>query len=188
MRAIVFDITGVIFPYQPWVGERPAKDKFAQIKQIGSIGYADGPLTRKLLRERIFKSELPYEELEAIYRSLTSIDENIVRLIERLSYTYDLYCIANEAEHWTDIRKELTNFHKYFKKLYISVEVGVRKPDKEIYHLLLDETQLHADECLFIDDKEKNVNTAVALGFKGYVYSGFVGLEDYLIKNDYQLK
>jgi len=45
---------------------------------------------------------------------------------KKLSEKYPLYSIANEAEKWTDIRKDLYGFQIYFKKLYISVEVGMQ--------------------------------------------------------------
>jgi HAD superfamily hydrolase (TIGR01509 family) len=185
MKVIVFDITGVIFPHQPWVGDRPPKEKFAEIKRIGAVGYKKGSVTAETLRENIYRAGLPKVELDAIYNSLTAIDEKVVALIERLQEKYDLYSIANEAEHWTDIRDELTGFKKYFKKLYISVEVGVRKPDNEIYELLLNETGLDPRECLFIDDKKKNVDAAIGLGFVGHMYEGPESLEAYLVGNGY---
>lgn len=185
MKAIVFDITGVIFPYQPWIGERPPKDKFKLIKEIGALGYVAGQTTKEGLREQIYTSDLPTHELDAIYKSLTVADETLLKLIEKLSHQYDLYCIANEAKHWTDIRKEITRFDTYFKKLYISVEIGFRKPDKEIYEFFLTDTGFMAGDCLFIDDKQKNVDAATALGFKGYIYDTVDNLESFLREANY---
>jgi len=48
-----------------------------------------------------------------------------------------------------------------------SHEAGLIKPDLEIYRLVLDRLNLRAEECLFIDDKEKNVKAAEEVGMEG---------------------
>ncbi len=42
------------------------------------------------------------------------------------------------------------------------------KPQPEIYRLLLDRYKLKADECVFIDDYQVNVDGAVAAGMKSF--------------------
>ncbi len=184
IKAIIFDITGVLFPVQPWIGERPSHEELLKIKQIATGIYDKDKMSKEYLKEKIFQASRPHNELEAIYKSLTLIDEDVFNLIKKLSEKYSLYSIANEAEKWTDIRKDLYGFQKYFKKLYISVEVGMRKPEESIYKLLLSETGLLPEECLFIDDKAINVEAAQKLGFQGFIYKNFNSLKEYLIKNN----
>ena len=45
------------------------------------------------------------------------------------------------------------------------------KPDPEIYHILLDALQVEAEDCIFIDDIESNIETATQLGFIGIHFS-----------------
>ena len=184
IKAIIFDITGVLFPVQPWIGERPSREELLKIKQIATGIYDKDKMSKEYLKEKIFQAKRPHNELEAIYNSLTVIDDNVFNLIKKLSEKYPLYSIANEAEKWTEIRKDLYGFQKYFKKLYISIEVGMRKPEEGIYKLLLSETGLRPEECLFIDDKPINVGAAQKLGFQGFVYNNFNSLKEYLIKNN----
>lgn len=184
IKSIIFDITGVIFPIQPWVGERPPREELMEIKKVASDIYNKGKMSKEYLKEKIFQTNHPQEELQAIYDSLTVIDENVFNLIKNLSEKYSLYSIANEAEKWTDIRKDLYGFEKYFKKLYISVEVGMRKPEEGIFKLLLNETKQEPEDCLFIDDKEVNVEAAEKLGFKVFLYKDFNGLKEYLVKEN----
>lgn len=182
IKAIIFDITGVVFPIQPWVGKRPPREELLKIKKIASDIYDKDKMSKEYLKEKIFQASRPQKELEAIYNSLTVIDENVFNLVKMLSKKYPLYSIANEAEKWTDIRDDLCDFRKYFKKLYISSEVGMRKPEEGIYELLLNETELKPEECLFIDDKPINVEVAQKLGFQGFLYKDFNELEVYIIK------
>lgn len=44
------------------------------------------------------------------------------------------------------------------------------KPSPEIYQLLCSKYNLKPEECVFIDDTEKNVEAAVREGMKGIVF------------------
>ena len=51
--------------------------------------------------------------------------------------------------------------------------VKMVKPNADIYEYLLSEYGLAAGECVFVDDREENVETARALGMKGIVFQGY---------------
>lgn len=51
-----------------------------------------------------------------------------------------------------------------FDAVVLSAERGVRKPDPAIFRIVLDELGLAADECVFVDDSEDNLQVAVDLG------------------------
>lgn len=53
-----------------------------------------------------------------------------------------------------------------FHTIVLSDEVGLSKPDPEIYKLILERLQLQPDECIFIDDLSKNLVPAQELGMK----------------------
>lgn len=59
-----------------------------------------------------------------------------------------------------------------FNGLVFSGPVGMVKPDKEIFQHLISKFNLKAEECLFIDDSEKNINGAKESGIKGYLFDG----------------
>ena len=48
----------------------------------------------------------------------------------------------------------------------VSGDERVIKPDPAIYRLLLERNGLSAGDCVFIDDSEKNVRGAEAVGMK----------------------
>ena len=62
-------------------------------------------------------------------------------------------------------------FARAFDSVVISGEVGLRKPEPEIYLRALEETGLAPEECLFIDDLEHNVAAAAALGMVGVLHT-----------------
>ena len=56
------------------------------------------------------------------------------------------------------------NFERYFDAWVISHEVGLRKPDPEIYTLALERLGLPAEACVFVDDLGGNLKPAAAIG------------------------
>lgn len=58
-------------------------------------------------------------------------------------------------------------FDGMFDTVVISGEVGMRKPDPEIYQYTLQQIALPAAECAFVDDMLPNVHAARALGMVG---------------------
>ncbi|MER7864222.1 HAD-IA family hydrolase [Amycolatopsis japonica] len=55
----------------------------------------------------------------------------------------------------------------FFDALVFSGEVGVAKPDREVYLLTAGLLDLPADRCVFVDDAPHNVRAAVAAGMAG---------------------
>lgn len=54
-----------------------------------------------------------------------------------------------------------------FDVVVISGEVGLRKPDPQIFELTLEQMQLRAGDCVFVDDLPHNITAAADLGIVG---------------------
>ncbi len=65
------------------------------------------------------------------------------------------------------------DWHEMFDAVVISGEVGMRKPEREIFELSLDRIGLPAGECVFIDDMPHNVAAAAQGGLVGIVHRTF---------------
>jgi putative hydrolase of the HAD superfamily len=61
-------------------------------------------------------------------------------------------------------RFDIANLSDLFEQAYYSYRLGLRKPDKEIFELVLNENKLIPAETLFIDDSPQHIATAVSLG------------------------
>ena len=53
-----------------------------------------------------------------------------------------------------------------FEKVYYSHEIGLRKPNADIFQYVLSDTGIDPDETMFIDDFIENIETARQLGFQ----------------------
>lgn len=71
------------------------------------------------------------------------------------------------AAHWPRLMGEMGlagHFHRYFA----SHQVGLVKPDRAIYQHVINQLQVEAEEILFIDDNQINIDAAKALGMQAY--------------------
>lgn len=59
--------------------------------------------------------------------------------------------------------REVAGYEGFDAEL-LSCEVGLKKPDPEIYQLAVQMAECSPEECIFIDDKEKNLVPARELG------------------------
>jgi putative hydrolase of the HAD superfamily len=96
---------------------------------------------------------------------------------------YFLATINNEALEVNVTRIEKFHLRQEFGAFFSSCFVGVRKPDEGIYRLALEVTQRRAEECLFIDDRELNLECAQQLGMRTIHFQNATQLEQDLAAN-----
>jgi putative hydrolase of the HAD superfamily len=60
----------------------------------------------------------------------------------------------------------------FFSACYVSGELGIIKPDAQIFRHVLDDLGITPAEAVFIDNREPNVAGAEALGITGHVFTG----------------
>ena len=106
---------------------------------------------------------------------LLDLPQSRLDILTRLSAHYRTFLLSNTNEihvaHFDSIvattvpGKKLSD---YFERIYYSNETGMRKPDAEIYELVLHENGLQADETLFIDDLAANVEGAKRVGLQTF--------------------
>jgi len=75
-----------------------------------------------------------------------------------------VYCITNFSVDKLDRARERFDVLNAFDGIVISGEVRLVKPDPAIYRRLLDDNGLKAEDTVFIDDVQKNVDGARAVG------------------------
>lgn len=96
----------------------------------------------------------------------------VVQLLHSLKFHSDfrLYVLSNWSLETFPIALKRFEFLKWFDGFIISGEEKIAKPDPEIYLRLLNRYQLKPSECLFIDDRLENIETALKLNFSTIHY------------------
>lgn len=122
-----------------------------------------------IMREEEFWQSLneAYPELsisrakEILYSSIVPLPT--AQYLERWSELADIHLLSNHCKEW--IEPNLSRLSSFTKSITISNQVGLCKPEIEIYQRV--ETFLVAgEEVLFIDDQEKNLHSAKLLGWE----------------------
>lgn len=82
---------------------------------------------------------------------------------------FKLILLSNTNDMHIDFVKATVPFFDDFKNcfdvFYLSQDINLRKPNRNIFDFVLRENNLVANECLFIDDTKDNTDTADAMGF-----------------------
>jgi 2-haloacid dehalogenase len=89
-----------------------------------------------------------------------------VAIFERLKQAgMPVHAISNYNREKFDIARALFPFLNTFDELVLSGDVGLVKPDAEIFEFLIRRRNLDVNRTVFIDDSIDNVETADQLGF-----------------------
>jgi epoxide hydrolase-like predicted phosphatase len=100
--------------------------------------------------------DLPKERLDLLLYS-----KNMYRTF-LLSNTNEIHMIF--INNYLKKQFEIINLNGHFEKVYLSFEVKMRKPDAEIFELILNQNNLLKEETLFIDDSAQHIDSANKLG------------------------
>lgn len=107
-----------------------------------------------------------------------------VRMMRALKSNYNLYLLSNTNKlHIRMFRQEFRHrfghsMEDLFIKCYYSSDLGLRKPDVNIYKHVLQDSKLLAEETIFIDDHKENCDAAEKIGINTIFVEEGKGLED----------
>lgn len=142
---------------------RELMTKYEPDLQTGKIDHIE--FWKKLLKDK--NKDVADEILKDLwlkpYIEKATVNQDVVDLITRLRKNYFVGCISNAQEPHISYNKARGLFDN-FDLCLLSSEVGIRKPDKEIFELYLDKTGFSADETIFIDDEKELVTNAKGMG------------------------
>jgi putative hydrolase of the HAD superfamily len=119
-----------------------------------TVFYRTRPFTREVFREFMFSLSQPFPEVLEFAQALTD------------SGKYFMGTINNESRELNYYRIEKYGLRKIFRLFVSSCFVGFRKPERDIYRLALEITQVPAEQCCFIDDRAINLECAAKLGME----------------------
>jgi len=117
-----------------------------------TVFYRTRPFTREMFRDYMFSLSQPFPEVLEFARALTD------------SGKYLFGTINNESRELNYYRIEKFGLRMIFRLFVSSCFVGFRKPERDIYRLALEITQVPAEQCCFIDDRALNLECAAKLG------------------------
>lgn len=109
--------------------------------------------------------EADYSVVETEYLdSKLKMDEYIPKVFRELSRYYNIGLLSNDLSEWSIYLRKKYKLDKYLQCSIISGDVKCRKPQKQIYEIALKKANCSAKDCIFIDDRLKNLYPAAELG------------------------
>jgi putative hydrolase of the HAD superfamily len=112
-----------------------------------------------------------------------------LQILQQLQLHFDMFLLSNtneiHEEAFNEILRSQCGFKSmgvFFDKVYYSHRVGMRKPDKEIFQLILDQNSLNPEKTLFIDDSPQHIEGAKALGIQTIFLEPGMTIEDHIFK------
>jgi HAD superfamily hydrolase (TIGR01509 family) len=168
---VVFDVMGVVFTVGddtndllvPFVWERNPGISREAINEI-YIRASLGQITARQLWDQVGLGA-EYPEVETTYLGRLSLDPDFLPTVRRLSERFSIGLLSNDLSEWSAAMRA-RHAMDFLDVVTISGDVGCRKPGPEIYRRFLADSGARASECLFVDDRCKNLAAARAQGFK----------------------
>jgi HAD superfamily hydrolase (TIGR01549 family) len=200
VRAVLFDLGNVLIRYEhaktmsavAGLGRLTVEETLALFREIDVAlgqGHMDAAGLHRFYQERAGVGDDAEQFFTAFGAGLSRIDEALAYAVElqnRPEVTVGVISNTNEAHvYWLDeYLPELAELDL----VMMSNEVGLAKPDPEIFRLALELLDLPPHQAIFIDDLAVNVQAAQALGIYGLVHSDWAitkpALEHWLATGD----
>ncbi|WP_461634319.1 HAD family hydrolase [Labilibaculum euxinus] len=192
IKNIIFDFGGVLIDWNPRYLYRNVFQDEAEmeyfLKDVCSTEWnikQDAGRSLNEATEELVKEIPQYEkEIRNYYSDWVkmiggAIEENAA-LIKDLKDKYRLFGLTNWSAETFPIVFDQYPFFKELEGIVVSGTEKIIKPDARIYQLLLTRYGLAANESLFIDDNQENINAANRLGFNTIPLLKGVNLKDEL--------
>lgn len=189
VKNIVFDLGGVILNIDY---NKPAKafkelgvNDFSNLYSKAAQDNIFNKLETGMITQQVFFDEirnitnlvLSNEKIEHAWNTIIlDFPVERIKLLESLKNNYRTFLLSNtniiHYHYYNDLFNKQYGYNKLddiFEKAYYSHEVGLRKPGKEIYEYVLEDSKLNPKETLFFDDSVPNIESAGELGIKTFL-------------------
>jgi HAD superfamily hydrolase (TIGR01509 family) len=187
IKNIIFDLGGVIMNLDVPKTIR-ALHKIGIKKIVNNTGhnyhnsffydFEVGTITEEQFLEslqKLSKKKLSFSEIkEAWNEMILEIPKDRIDFLQNLKEDFNLFLLSNtNSIHQKKYLTEFNEKYKFslntlFKKPYYSHEIGIRKPNAEIFNFVLRDSSLIADETLFVDDSLTNIKSAENSGINTF--------------------
>ncbi|KGY12692.1 HAD family hydrolase [Vibrio tubiashii] len=177
IKNVVFDVGNVIVRWAPLeiirltFGDVEQPEAMAKNVFMSDI-WLD--LNRGLLTEQEaklryqqeldFTADDSYRLFYYVKRSLIELYGSVALINKLKSAGYGVYALTDNVTELVDYLKQEYDFWPLFDGATVSADLGLLKPQPEIYQSLLTSNNLVAEECVFLDDMPHNVEGAKNVG------------------------
>jgi putative hydrolase of the HAD superfamily len=190
IKTLIFDLGNVIVPFNhrkiveklQCVCEKASEEIFAEVISAKFVqDYNLGKITSAEFFDSVnlaLKLEMNFADFSQTW-NYTFEAEPIIseQFVKKLSECYRLLVLSDTNELHFDFIRENFSVLDYFDDFVLSYRVGAVKPSAEIFRAVIEKAECLPDECIFIDDVEKNVEGARRYGMNAIRFISVEQLE-----------
>jgi epoxide hydrolase-like predicted phosphatase len=172
IQAIIFDCFGVFYidPFRRFIdaAKPEVRSELRRLMLQEDLGQVD---TEQIIAAYSGLTRLPKTEVaQQLYGVHLVRNEALLTFVEGLHKTYKIGLLSNLSPGAMDKYFTQAERQKYFDTVVVSAEVGMIKPQPEIYQLTAERLEVAPADTLFIDDLAVNCVAARAVGMQTIVY------------------
>ncbi len=174
------DVEGCKNAYKQLLGYSRIDELIDPCHQKGIYGdLEEGVLSAEDFRAAVLSESNPGSRAElvdeAMWHILSGISPYKAELLNKLAESYDLYMLSNNNPVCMPRSRRLFEeagapLDKVFRKCFLSYEMKALKPSEAFYKTVVSEIGLPAEQMIFIDDSQKNVDGAITAGLPAVYY------------------
>ena len=194
-KAIVFDFGGVLIDWSPYHLYRkllPSDDairefleeiNFSEFNKKLDAGYPFTQMKTELLEKYPRQRELVRAFFDRWMECTGDAIEPTVEIMREVKAAgHPVYGLSNWSHETFPLLKHRYPFLPELDDYLLSGIAGVAKPDEEIFRLFLQRIDRQAEDCVFIDDAQVNIDAANRVGFTGILFNSALQLRGELEK------
>ena len=186
IRHIIFDLGGVLLNLDYGLTEQAFIDAgvhnfpqlYSQMKQTPIFDeFETGKIDRHQFIAALQQASpvpiSPEQVINAWNAMLLNYPLRRLQILQQLRIYHDLFLLSNTNEVHEEAfnrilmsNNGMPNIGVFFDKVYLSHRIGLRKPNKEVFQLVLEENGLKPEHTLFIDDTPQHIEGAKLLGIQ----------------------
>jgi HAD superfamily hydrolase (TIGR01509 family) len=142
-------------------------DEFRQAKHPTSwVEFELGEISEEEYGRRLFRDgrDVDLAGLRANLREAYVWLDGMQQLLEDLHTAgHPMHALSNYPV-WYQLIEEQLKLSRFLQWTFVSAETGLRKPDPRVFSLVVQTLQVEPGDCLFLDDRELNVEAAREFG------------------------
>lgn len=190
LAAVVFDLGGVVFRYEPErrlaalarATGRPAQELQKALMDSGYSTSCDaGRLDRTAAHEKgveLLGQRMSFERFRDHWISAFEPDPAVVALAQRLRRHLPLATLTNNSDLVrSGLEQRYPEVMGLFRPQVFSADVGLLKPDPRLFRTLLDLMGLDPAQVLYVDDQQACAAAAESLGMTACRFHSATELE-----------
>lgn len=184
VKNIIFDLGGVIINLDMQATEQAFLNLFGEdaklLKTVEAQEQVFHPFEKGLISDKAFRKGIrkhvglnasDHQIDDAWNAMLGEIPKERLDFLNKLKSQYRIFLLSNtNIIHYRAFNKILQDAHQqetlspYFEHCYYSHEIGMRKPNTDIFEHVLTQNRLQPDETIFLDDTLMHLEGASTLG------------------------